>query len=67
MEKLGVKFSNVNHVNFVMKEINDLTDDIYESLIDEEYSTTQVNIAALILKLKEVSSSITYECEQKNM
>ena len=67
MEKLGVKFSKVNHVNFVMKEINDLTDDIYESLIDEEYSTTQVNIAALILKLKEVSSSITYECEQKNM
>ena len=67
MEKLGVKFSKVNHDNFVMKEINDLTDDIYESLIDEEYSTTQVNIAALILKLKEVSSSITYECEQKNM
>jgi len=64
MRKSGVKFSNVNHVNFVMKEINSLTDDIYESLIDEEYNTTQVNIAALILKLKEVSSSIAYECEQ---
>ena len=63
MKKLGVTFSKVNHVNFVMKEINDLTDDIYESLIDEEYETTQVNIAALIIKLKEVSSSITYECE----
>ena len=63
MKKLGVTFSKVNHVNFVMKEINDLTDDIYESLIDEEYETTQVNIAALIIKLKEVSSSIAYECE----
>jgi hypothetical protein len=41
-----------------MKEINELTDDIYESLMDEEYETAQANIDSLIEKLKEVSSSI---------
>jgi hypothetical protein len=41
-----------------MKEINDLTDDIYESLIDEEYYTAQCKIDSLIIKLKEVGSSI---------
>jgi len=41
-----------------MKEINDLTDDIYESLIDEEYETTQCKITSLIKKLKEVNASI---------
>ena len=58
MKKPGVYFHQVNHVNFVMKEINDLTDDIYESLIDEEYKTTQYKIDSLIKKLKEVSVSI---------
>lgn len=67
MKRLGVRFNRVNHVNFVMKEINNLTDDIYESLMDEEYSNTQRKISDLILKLKEVSNSITYECEQKDM
>jgi|TARA_R110000744_G_scaffold114561_5_gene214338 hypothetical protein len=41
-----------------MREINDLTDDIYESLIDEEYSTAQSKIDSLITKLKEVGYSI---------
>ena len=58
MNKLGVNFHKVNHVNFVMKEINELTDDIYESLMDEEYNTAQGNIDSLIEKLKEISSSI---------
>lgn len=58
MNKLGVHFHKVNHVNFVMKEINELTDDIYESLMDEEYNTAQANIDSLIEKLKEISSSI---------
>lgn len=58
MNKLGVNFHKVNHVNFVMKEINDLTDEIYESLIDEEYYAAQSKISSLITKLKEVSSSI---------
>jgi len=58
MKKSGVHFHKVNHVNFVMKEINNLTDDIYESLIDEEYYTTQGQICSLISKLKEISSSI---------
>ena len=46
MKKSGVYFHQVNHVNFVMKEINDLTDDIYESLIDEEYQTTHCKITS---------------------
>ena len=58
MKKLGVHFHKANHVNFVMREINDLTDDIYESLIDEEYSTAQSKIDSLITKLKEVGYSI---------
>mgnify|MGYP003629782708 CR=1 FL=1 len=58
MKKLGVHFHKVNHVNFVMQEINDLTDDIYESLMDEEYSTSQCKIDSLISKLKEVGNSI---------
>ena len=41
-----------------MREINELTDDIYESLMDEEYETAQGNIDSLIEKLKEVSYSI---------
>ena len=47
-QKINNKVS-VNFVNVTMKNINDITDDIYECLMDEDYY--QMN-----LKMKEMAS-----------
>lgn len=52
-----VFMSRVNYVNSVMREINEMTDDIYESMMDEEYEEMNENIQRLIKILKDISKS----------
>ena len=44
----------VNYVNFVMKQINDCTDAIYEDLMDQEQVEVNKHCDKLIRLLKEV-------------
>ena len=44
----------VNYVNFVMKQINDCTDAIYEDLMDQEQIEVNKHCDKLIRLLKEV-------------
>tara|TARA_R110000772_G_C12996272_1_gene407637 strand:+ start:367 stop:555 length:189 start_codon:yes stop_codon:yes gene_type:complete len=45
--------NSINFINHLMKKINSLTDDIYESLMDEDYISLQENIKELQGILKE--------------
>lgn len=42
--------SNLNHINFTMKEINDISDSIYEVLFEEENTD---EILKLIKRMRE--------------
>jgi hypothetical protein len=48
---------NVNYVNSVMLEINELTDSIYEQLMDEDYDTLIPTIQNLIMVLRDLHKS----------
>ena len=48
---------NVNYVNSVMLEINELTDSIYEHLMDEDYDTLIPTIQNLIMVLRDLHKS----------
>jgi hypothetical protein len=41
-----------------MKDINDLTDEIYESLCDEDTETLNKSITTLITILKDIQQSV---------
>jgi len=49
--------SHVNYVNAVMSEINNMTDSIYEALMDEDNSELKDNIQNLIKILKDIQKS----------
>lgn len=48
---------NINYVNAVMTEINDLTDCIYESLVDADYREMKLNIQNLIRVLRDLDKT----------
>lgn len=48
---------NINYVNAVMTEINDLTDCIYESLVDEDYKEMKSSIQDLIRVLRDLDKT----------
>lgn len=45
---------NVNYVNSVMLEINELSDNIYEQLMDEDYDALVQSIQNLIMVLRDL-------------
>jgi len=45
--------NSINFINLLMSNINDLTDDIYESLMDEDYITLNSSIRQLQSILRE--------------
>jgi hypothetical protein len=50
--------TNVTSVNSTMKEINDLTDDLYESLIDNDITATKKIVKDLYKVLNYIKSTI---------
>jgi mevalonate kinase len=48
---------NIEYINSVMAEINELTDCIYESLVDSDYEEMKLNIKNLIKVLKDLNHS----------
>ena len=45
--------NSINFINLLMKNINNLTDDIYESLMDEDYNSLNSSIKELQSVLRE--------------
>ena len=45
--------NSINFINLLMSNINDLTDDIYESLMDEDYIMLNSSIRQLQYILRE--------------
>jgi len=45
------------YINSLMREINGLTDDIYEDLVDRDIEALHDSVSALIITLKDVLKS----------
>ena len=51
----------IQNINFIMSDIHDSVNQIYETLIDQEYDDTRKSILALNGKLKSINESINHE------
>lgn len=51
----------LQHINYVMEEIHDLVDDIYESFVDDRYTDLTVDVKKLNRRLKDLVDSIQDE------
>ena len=51
----------IQNINFIMSDIHDSVNQIYETLIDQEYDDTRKSILALNSKLKSINESINHE------
>ena len=48
----------INHINHLMKSINDSSDEIYENLVDRDFIETKKSLTKLISQLKSIEESI---------
>lgn len=51
----------LNHINHLMDEINESTNDIYEQLVDREFDSLKVTLGKLISKLRDIQNSVEDE------
>ncbi len=51
------KIIHISYINSLMREINGLTDDIYEDLVDQDIQGLHDSANALIITLKDVIKS----------
>lgn len=51
------KIIHISYINSLMREINGLTDDIYEDLVDQDVQGLHDSANALIITLKDIIKS----------
>jgi hypothetical protein len=51
----------LQNINFIMSDIHDSVNQIYETLVDQEYDETRKTILTLNSKLKTINESINEE------
>ena len=51
----------LQNINFIMSDIHDSVNQIYETLVDQEYDETRKTILLLNSKLKTINESINEE------
>ena len=51
----------LNHINFKMDAIHELSNDIYEMLVDRDFDALKIVLEELIYELKDIQISITDE------
>ena len=56
-----VEKQRIQSINFVMEDLHGALNDIYESLIDKDYSKVKTSVNVLSRRLKGVSESVTDE------
>jgi len=59
--KSNLHKSRITHINILMEDIHDSTNNIYESLIDREHKKSKAEIKSLIKKLSVVLESLQDE------
>jgi|TARA_B100000768_G_C11253133_1_gene365064 hypothetical protein len=57
-ERSAYDKERIAHINFLMDQINDSTTEIYESLVDREFSKVKLQVQTLIIILKDINTSI---------
>lgn len=53
--------STITHINFICKEINEKTTDLYESLMDRDNDEAKKSIQEMMKYLSELSQSLSDE------
>ena len=51
----------IQNINFIMDDIHDSVNEIYETLIDQDYESTRKNIQVLNNTLKGINESLNDE------
>ena len=51
----------IQNINFIMSDIHESVNQIYETLIDQEYDNTRKSILTLNSKIKSINESINHE------
>ena len=57
----AVKQRRLDHINYLMSEIHNSTNNLYEQFIDSEYDDAKKEITNLIKRLKDVHESLEDE------
>ena len=57
--------NSINFINLLMSRINTLTDDVYESLMDEDYDTLKSTIKELQAVLRDTQKLAEDEIQTK--
>jgi|TARA_R100000482_G_C5114325_1_gene142252 hypothetical protein len=58
MTLTALEEERIKHVNLITGALHDSCDEIYESLIDRDYSACKTQAKSLILQLKNIIDSI---------
>lgn len=58
MTLTALEEERIKHVNLITGSLHDSCDEIYESLIDRDYSACKTQAKSLILQLKNIIDSI---------
>jgi len=61
MKVTPLEQKRLQNINFIMKDIHDSVNQIYETLVDQEYDDTRQSILTLNSKLKTINESINDE------
>jgi hypothetical protein len=54
----------INHINYVVGELHDLVDEIYESFVDEDYQELRASVMKLNQRLNDLGDSTEDEIQQ---
>lgn len=57
----GVEQNRLDHINFLMAEIHNSTNALYEKFVDKEYDDAKKEVTNLIKRLKDVHESLEDE------
>ena len=54
----------INHINYVVGELHDLVDEIYESFVDDDYQELRSSVMKLNRRLNDLADSTEDEIQQ---
>tara|TARA_R100000664_G_C2755538_1_gene143268 strand:+ start:2591 stop:2782 length:192 start_codon:yes stop_codon:yes gene_type:complete len=60
-QKPSIERNRIKHVNYLMSEIHDSTNQLYEYFMDQEYDKAKKETLTLIKRLREVIQSLENE------
>ncbi len=65
MSKWDVEtIKRINHINYVVGELHDLVDEIYESFVDEDYQELRASVMKLNQRLSDLADSAEDEIQK---